>query len=159
MIHALCVYTWTQSWLLGWLSSPALRNQSQISPWRQGSTKDGAGGSSGPLAPVQSGEKKVNQVLPSLWENPASRSPTPLLPMAQAGPQESAPTLSTAQRFNLCLIWYKRKEEIPCEPPTHLHLAEDHQEQEVLLAITRLRDFVQLGNKAQKMKKKEHIPF
>lgn len=78
--------------------------------------------------------------------------------MAQAEPQESAPTLSTAQRFHFCLIWYKRKEEIPGEPPTHLHLAEDHQEQEVLLAITRLRDFVQTGQQSSK-DEEEHIPL
>lgn len=109
LIHSLCVYTWTQ--LLGCLSSTALRKQSQISPRRQGSTKDGAGGSSGPLASVQRAEKKVNQVLLSLWEKPGLRSPTPLLPMAQAGPQESAPITSKAQRFHLHLIWHKRKEE------------------------------------------------
>lgn len=54
------------------------------------------GGSSGSLDSVQGGEK-VNQVLLSLWEKPVSRSPIPLLPMAQAGAQESAPTLSKAQ--------------------------------------------------------------
>lgn len=72
----------------------------------------------------------MSQVFLSLWEKPFSRSPTPVLPMAQAGAQESAPTLSKAQRFHLCLIQYKRKVEIPCELPP--------QEQEVLLAITRL---------------------
>lgn len=132
--------------------------ESQISPWRQGLHRGGAMGSCEQLTSAQGGEKVVNQVF-FWWEKPGSRSPTPLLPTAEVRPEESAPTLSKVHRFHLCLIWYKRREEFPCELPTYLCLAGHCTEQEVLLAtIKEFEVLSKLGSRAQKMKKREHIP-
>lgn len=83
-----------------------------------------------------------------------------MLPMAEVTTRGECSCPQQSTEISLVPYLIQEKRGISSRAPNHLYLAEQRKERGVLLAITKEFEVLsKLGSKAQKMKKKEHIPL